>query len=309
MTIELKIDSIFTAINSIFVLLITIGALVYTVKTYLLKSGLHVRGSFGYGMHYLSDVPYITNITIENLKDKAMVIFGIYLKMGNNYYLLIEDYKESPLILKPFGIIQREFEPLNYYSINMVNKFVMHLSMFGTKPKQQLVLNTTDGKHIVNDDINHWAPEIEAFKNQYTEIIYPVRFRYKDKSYGGDVKYLVDVKLEDEKEIVIPIGVMDNGQIHYSPLSHLNLTQELIKSKERLNDFLEMKKKSGQFNCMSFKLIDFKEHRKRSRFIHPVNTIQANFMGNFQYHVMGRVRTIFHNLKKKIEFKKNGEKL
>jgi hypothetical protein len=37
------------------------------------------------------DDPYLSSLVIENLKDRAITIFEIYLKVGNHCYIQIED--------------------------------------------------------------------------------------------------------------------------------------------------------------------------------------------------------------------------
>ena len=69
--------------NSVVAMMISIIALIYTVKTYLLKSGASVRGSFGMcSSNVACEDQYVTSITLENLKDRAIVIFKIFQGWG-----------------------------------------------------------------------------------------------------------------------------------------------------------------------------------------------------------------------------------
>ncbi len=61
--------------------------LLITYKTYILKYGQKVRGWFGESSFIASDHTYISSIVLENLKDKDLVIFDIYIRIGHNIYL------------------------------------------------------------------------------------------------------------------------------------------------------------------------------------------------------------------------------
>jgi hypothetical protein len=61
---------------------------------------------------------YVTEVILENLKDRAVTIFSIYLKIGHNYYVELENLEEKPLVLKAFETYRREFGPIEFYGIN-----------------------------------------------------------------------------------------------------------------------------------------------------------------------------------------------
>ena len=105
----MSIEDLISVNISLVALIISIIALIYTVRTYLLKAGSNVRGSFGMcSSSVSSEDQYVTIITLENLKDRAIVIFKIYLKIGHNYFLEIENFNGEPLILKPFELFKKE---------------------------------------------------------------------------------------------------------------------------------------------------------------------------------------------------------
>src|SRR5690349_6820037 len=100
---------------SIVALIISIIALVYTVLTYLLKSGVRFRCDLSVTSSVETEDKYISSITLENLKDKPAVIFEIFLRIGNNNYLLLEEFEKSPLILAPFEVYYRKYDPVVFY--------------------------------------------------------------------------------------------------------------------------------------------------------------------------------------------------
>jgi hypothetical protein len=90
----MNLETIISSINSIVALLVSITALIYTVKTYILKSGAHVRGLFSIHSSISCEDKYVGRIALENMKDRATVIFKIYLLVGKNYYIELEDFEE-----------------------------------------------------------------------------------------------------------------------------------------------------------------------------------------------------------------------
>ena len=98
--------------------IVAITALSYRVRTYWLKAGEKVRFSYSLNSNVEAEDKYIGSITLENLKDKALVIFEIYLKIGHGLYLELEKFDTTPLIVRPFEAYQREFDPVIFYNSN-----------------------------------------------------------------------------------------------------------------------------------------------------------------------------------------------
>lgn len=44
---------------------------------------------------------YPKTVLLQNLKDKSEAIFGIYMKVGHNLYIKLEDLKDAPSLLVP----------------------------------------------------------------------------------------------------------------------------------------------------------------------------------------------------------------
>ena len=82
---------------SLAALTISAIALQYTVRTFWLKAGDKVRFNYSMASTIEAEDNYISSITLENLKDKALVIFEIHLKLGNGLYLELEKYEDAPL--------------------------------------------------------------------------------------------------------------------------------------------------------------------------------------------------------------------
>ncbi len=86
-------------VNIFSTLVLTSIALYFTIKTYVLKKGQHIRGSYFTSRCIYCEDTYVHTIELENYKDKPMIIYSIYLKIGHNYYLELENFESNPLIL------------------------------------------------------------------------------------------------------------------------------------------------------------------------------------------------------------------
>lgn len=169
-------------LSSLSALLISIIALIYTVKAYLLKAGHHLRCDIGTCSSIECNDHYVSSITLENIKDRATVIFKIYLRLGRNYYLLLEDFSNNPLILRPFEVYHKEYDPILFYSVN--NRVINLDAVFNYK-KRKVILSTTDGKYVVNANTKRWDIIPKFFRNLMTAIIDPIRTGYKGKKLNS----------------------------------------------------------------------------------------------------------------------------
>ena len=290
----MEIESLITLLNSTVALIISIIALVYTVKTYLLKSGSSIRASYSTCSSSVScEDQYVSSLTLENLKDRAVVIFKIYLKVGYNYYIELEDFDEKPLILKPFEAFKKEYDPIDLYSINL-NRINLNKLFDNLKVKKQIILSTSDGKYVVRTWIKRWDPVYDFFKNHITAVIRPQRATYKGKSYGINAKYLIDIKTENNKEEIIPIYPHD---YEIKKFIKFRLTKESIESKELLEEHLNNQIKKGLLSCKEIKVYDMKTWLEKIYDRQNNRIINAEYYDWFTYNVVGPVLTKLSNIR------------
>jgi hypothetical protein len=93
-------------------------AVYYGAMALRLKSGTRVRGTFSVVSSIECEEHYVSNVTLENLKDRAVVIFGISLQVGPNSFMVLEEFEDQPLILQPFQAVQRSYGPIASYTVN-----------------------------------------------------------------------------------------------------------------------------------------------------------------------------------------------
>ena len=265
-------------------MIISIIALIYTVKTFLLKSGASVRGSFGMCSSSVAcEDQYVTSITLENLKDRAIVIFKVYLRIGHNYYLEIEDFSEEPLILKPFEAYHKDYDPIDLYSINM-NRIDINGLFDNRKIKKQIVLSTSDGKYVVRSWIRRWDPVYDFFRNHLTAVVHPRRATYKGKSYGINAKYIVEFKAESGREEVIAIYPRD---YEIKKFKSFRLTKDSLDSKEALEEYLYDQVGKGLLNCAEITVHDMAAWVAETYEMETQKTIKAHYYGWFMYRLVG----------------------
>lgn len=284
----MTVETLISLINSVVAMIISIIALIYTVKTYLLKSGANVRGSFGMCSSSVAcEDQYVTSITLENLKDRAIVIFKIFLKVGHNYYIEIEDFGGEPLILKPFEAYQKDYGPIDLYSINM-NRIDLNDLLGNRKIRKQIVLSTSDGKYIVTSWIKRWDPVYDFFSNHLTATIHPRRATYKGKSYGINAKFIVEFKAENGMEEVIAIYPRD---YEIKKFKNFRLTRDSLQNKESIEEYLYDQVSKGLLNCIEITVHDMGAWHAEAYEMEAKKTIKAEYYNWFKYRLVGAVLT------------------
>jgi len=286
-------------IVSLVALVVAVIALVYAIRTYWLKAGERVRFTYSLSSSVYSEDKYIGSITLENLKDKALVIFEIYLKIGNSYFLELKKFEESPLIIKPFEVYQKHFDPIIFYSVNTKRVKLDHL-LDDRKVKKQVVLSTTYGKHKARANITHWSPLKEYFENAFSAIIQPRWLIHKGTAYGSNVRFLLDITKKDGSDEVVPIYPDD---YRWNRLRNLTLTKEVLESKISLNAFICEKLEDGTINWKSFEIIEFRKEVEDIEGFGDEEPIRLEAHGKIKHHVVGRALSIIHDIKLKAENK------
>lgn len=152
------------------------------ILAYRRKSGAFVRGSFTPCSSRDCKDEFITQVTLENLKDRSVTIFGIYLRIGYNIYVEIEEFRDAPLILKPFETYVKSFGPIEFYASSSRKISINGLLYGNRKIKKHLFLSTSDGKYKVRSPSWGWNPISDSFLNYFTAVLKPVRSMHRDGS-------------------------------------------------------------------------------------------------------------------------------
>lgn len=277
------------------IFIMTAIVLFITIKSFTAKIGASFRYSFIYSYNYLGDI-YITRLYLENLKDRSVVIFKIYLKLSWNYYIEIEDFSEQPLILKPYELYHKNYDPIIYYTINL-NRITIN-KVFNKTKKPPLILATNFGKIKVNQYINRWDPLIEFFKNYFTAIITPKRAMFDDKCYDSNIRYIVKFHYENSEISTIQIR---KDEFEFNKFKYLKFTKDIIESKKKLQSYLNICRKKGILKFKKVEIIEYENWINEEFRLGSIKTIEAEKFSFFNYFILGRISNIIENrnLKKK----------
>jgi hypothetical protein len=266
-------------------LVISLVAGSYTVRSFLLKAGTRIRGSFSITSSITCDDKYVSDVTLYNMKDRAVVVLKILLQLGRGYYIELDNFESSPLILHPFEAWHREYEPIEMYTVNM-RRINLEELLDSKQVKRRLVLSTADGRYVVRDWIRSWNPDMLFFQNNAAAIIRPRRSQFDGKSYGSNALYIVEVTRADGEREVVPIYRSDHSSRKFR---QFQLTAEALGSARRLEEFLLTQAIAELLPCRDLRVHDLETWRAtvyEERANPPVKLTPNSW---FRYHVLGRL--------------------
>lgn len=272
---------------------ISLIALYFTVSNYKRKSSVHVKGIFSISSSVWAEDSYVSNIVLENYKDRAVIIFKIFLRVGPNYYIEVEDLEHSPLVLKAYESYAKQYDPVDFYCLNMGRVKFNHLFR-GRKAKLNLVLSTSHGKYVVKDYIKRWDPVFDTFKNGLTANVLPMRPHEKVGYYGYEYKYLVKLFHEDGTYQTMPIYPNDDN---YPRFNKFILTTDSLSSRENLEAYLTEQAVNGNLKCSNVEVLDAEEIRKLNYRHEFDRVVDAKYFHPLFYFIVGRVLTIVNKFK------------
>jgi len=278
-------------------LCVSVLAFVVALMNYRRKAGQYVRGSFSTTSSVACNDMYLSSLVIENLKDRAITVFAIYLRAGTNYYIEVENFETSPMVLGAFQTYRKEYGPIEFYSVNL-KRISLRPLLGARKTKLRLVLSTGDGKYVVPLEIRRWTPTITFLRNHLTAVIRPVRSTYKGQHIGGNVRFVIDFQNEDGRDEIVPIHPRD---FEVKIFRDFQLSQEALETKETLEAFLQRQAESGKLVCKKWTVIDMQAWRDRQHSDYSETYVEAPVYGPLQYYVIGRLSTMYLNWKQRRE--------
>ena len=188
-----------------------------------------------------TDESYIHEVHLINNKDRAAVIFAIYLKAVPSAYLLIEDFGDSPLIIAPFSSWSNSYGPVDYHviSMNRVNPPTIDKWL---RSRFRIYVSTLDGRIPVTTRKIPWDPIRAYFDNHLLGVAHPIRSTFFGKTLGGRVKHVVQLELRNGEKQILPFY----GQEHeYGRYKKLGISEESLTSVDALKQsFLDARANS-----------------------------------------------------------------
>lgn len=259
------------------------------VWNYRRKSGLDIQGSYTVSSNRDCDDKYVSSIILENLKDRSITIFAIYLQVGRPYHVELDNFEDAPLILKPFETFRKEYGPIEFYAFNM-KKVKMDALLDSNNVRKRLVLSTSQGRYVIRKSLYRWDPIIEYFRNSYAATPKPITSTYKQLSLGSNVRYVVELGFKNGENQIIPIHRRDHELKRFRSF---RLTPESIADKEALEAFLESMRVEGKLNCETLKVTDIDAWRETNRTGYEDPKIVLTDIDPIRYHIFGRLQSIY----------------
>ena len=287
---------VISLINMITTIFIALVVLFFTAKTYLFKKGQAIKGSFGTVSSIDCDHIYVSTVALENCKDKAISIYGIYLRFGLDIYIELEKFEDKPLILNPFEVYKAKYDQISFYSINCDIADLDNL--LESKKKTRLVLATSNGKYVVRKSINRWDPITLCFKNHATALVHTNRNMYAGVCYGN-AKFLLLITLMTDEIFKCPIG-----EKYYDKFQNFKITKKDIESKANLEALLQKQIDNNVVKWKKVEIIDLEKDFNNYKEKNYKNKINIESENNIKHLILGRLYTIWSNYKLKISNRK-----
>lgn len=272
-------------------------ALIIAYRNYRRKSGIEIRSIYSVKSSRNCTFPYINSVTLENMKDRPYTIYAIYLRVGRNIYLKVEDFEESPLIIKPFETWTKKYGPVDHYVSELTK---IDLQQIWDHRANQIVLSTHIGAYIAKKRIKKWSPSKFTLKNSTIQFIYPTQFNYGKRSFGDQVRYVVVLEHAGSNDEIVEITANASKMQIFEKFI---IEESALEKTQKLEEFLNYHKSIGDINCNNIKVIDLDEFRENQISSKIGYTISPNHANAFQYHIIGRLKHYemkIHKLKRKI---------
>ncbi len=270
---------------------LSIAALFVAYLNFRRKSSIQIAGGYSLTSSVECEEKFVSRVLLENRKDRPVTIFEIHLLVGYGFYIQLESFEDSPLILKPYETITRKYGPIELYSVNM-RRIDMGSILDAKGVRHRLVLSTSQGRYVVKQFRRRWSAITEHFKNHSIAIIRPVHSQYKGRHVGGNIKFVLElIDSDGNTEIVM----LRRESYTLQTFKRFRLTKDSLESAEALTRFLQERQTEGFLVAKSFKVLDAQQWRDAERSNYPSDlTIPRNF-NLFEFYVLGRLRTIFAN--------------
>ncbi|EPA9743986.1 hypothetical protein ACQ9OV_000286 [Cronobacter malonaticus] len=270
---------------SVIAIALSLTALFFTVRNYLRKEGIGVRGGFSINSSVDCYDDFVGTVTLENIKDRSITIFSIYLRVGYNYYIMLSNYEKNPLILKAYETFNIAYGPITGYTVSSTRVDINNL-LKNKKIKKRIVLSTSTGKYVVPRFIKRWDPILDMFKNDTVAVLHPNTLMYKDEWVGENIKFVVDLIYSSKENKVLKLRPNDYA---IKIFKNFDLTKESLENKNSLEEYLNHQKNIGNITFNELIIFEVAEHRSS-----PLNT-QANEpriatkVSFFEYKLLGPI--------------------
>ena len=272
---------------SVIAIFLSMIAISVAIRNYRRKSGAEVIGGFGFGSSIQGTDRYIHKVSIQNMKDRSITIFGIYIRLGRNILIELENREYDPLILKPFESYQKNYQPILLYGINGSRIFLNKI-IDDDEVSKKLVLSTNQGRVEVSRYKKLWHPVGDSLGNPYVGVVQTIRASYKGRDIGDNIKYIVEFMYKDGSE---HISLYD-GSEYRTYFKNFKITKDSLESVQQLQWFFDREISLGNLdNIEKIKVIDAKKVTEDRVDFFKGDPIKIHDTANwFEVNILGKIR-------------------
>ena len=266
-------------------------ALVFSIRLDWRKTGMDIRCDFSVASSAWCAERWVAEVRLENVKDRSVSIYKIYLEVGHGLYIEVEEFTDNPLTLDAYSVYQKKYDPIEFYSAGM-RRVIGFLD--DKKTRQRILLTTSQGRYYPKRRTNTFNdPFLDTIlKNYTTGVVLPVRWEHKGRCYGSEAKFVVTFVNADGEDEVVPIYPRD---YEIEKFRNFRLTREAIESKQALEYYLQEQVTAGKLSCLDIDVIDL-EPFKQEVFKDYSETITVTPQRWFSHKILRRCLTLWEKL-------------
>lgn len=276
----ISISSLAVAVFSFGVSMI---ALVYAGYQFYLKIGTSFYGVYSLTHSSSGRQRYISEVIIENRKDKAVAVSFIYLRIRSNIYLELVDYESSPRIVAPFETIKIDLQEGVSGYIASTYKVDLDAFLADRNVKKSLMVATPQGLSKVKRYKKFWNVYIESLRNHFIVPVRPVKKFYAGKEYSDSLQFVV---LEENNEGKVKEYFLYR-RMTYS-INGVSVPVDEFKSAEEMEVFLRITAQAYaeplKVRCVGYTYSDFEKYEE----------VEIPHGGFWMTHVVGKFYTWLH---------------
>ncbi|MDQ0741792.1 hypothetical protein [Pseudomonas sp. W4I3] len=274
-------------------LAIAVIVLFYAAYQFFSKRGSRFCGIFSIAGSVWSSQRYVGEVILENTKDKSVAINTIYLVVGQNIYVELIDYSDSPRIIAPFETIKLSFmEGVSGY-ITSTFKVNLDSMLANNKIRKKLVISTPQGLSKVKSYKRFWNIYIESLKNYFIVPVRPVKKYHNGKYYSDALQFIVTSTRDGQQ---IEEHRLYRGTTY--EIAGISVIVDQFASASELKSFFSQSDKSSNILSVEPAEHNFNDYEKYE------NT-EIEHCGFFGTYVLGPIFTKIDKISFRLKNKKN----
>ena len=241
-------------------------ALAYTIRSDRRKAGMDVRYDYSVMMSIASKEPWLAHLTLQNMKDRSLVIYKIYLEIGHGLFVQIEDRASDPIILDAYGVYRRDYDTIEYYDVGSLRATglgdigLISNRETGDKTRRRLVLATSEGRYHPKRYVDIYDPRVDSFLRYRPNIVMvPKRLIYDGYAFGSETRYLLAFTSPSGERRMQPIHSL---RFVWDDFRDWGMTEDTLVNKETLETFLQEQIRNGHWDVTNLEVIDPSEARE-----------------------------------------------